>query len=66
MDIIFAVGNVLGFTYNGRVRKVRVEKVVNSPYFLSAQPILITGWDSTVNNYRSFFVNKIHGPISVD
>lgn len=65
---LFEVGNVVEFTYNGKARVVRIEKVVKSTgnMFVGPYTIRVTGWDHLADyptgGYRTFLVSKIHQP----
>ncbi len=50
----FKIGKLYTFNYNGKPRSVVIEKVA---------PQLITGWDQSVEGYRSFSKWKIEGAV---
>jgi len=63
---VYAVGRVLEFTYNGKVRRVRVDstrKGYRYPGLWLPCVYSITGWDMLANyptgGYRTFIVSKI-------
>ena len=67
---MFAIGNVVEFDYDGKVRRVRIEKVAMGYRYLGLigpVPRLITGWDYCadypVGGYRTFKVEKIENPV---
>lgn len=56
MSKVFEVGNTIEFSYNGKNRAVKIEKVKMSAGnpFVGPRAVLVTGYDYTVENYRSF------------
>lgn len=50
----FQIGHTYTFNYNGKPRSVVIEKVA---------PQLVTGWDQSVEGYRSFSKWKIEGVV---
>lgn len=63
----FTVGNVIRFAYakndvlplEERSCSIEVVKMSAGNPFVGPRPVYITGWDSTVNGYRTFSVEKI-------
>lgn len=70
MARMFEVGNTVEFTYNAKVRTVKIEKVVREGGLVVAGEFVeatktITGFSYSEEGYRSFSVVKIIGEVKV-
>lgn len=69
---VYVVNNVIEFTYDGKVRRMRIESIKTGYRYgglIGPVAYSVTGWDFTANpptgGYRTFKVDKIVDPVII-